>query len=100
MSTPVRASDRTGDLRSIVKIEDFYSARQWHSIGMYTEHYRPCGIEHELQLCLPDPAGRTDGPGRTVRPYVFRESGPDFSERDRALLTLLRQHLHQAYLDA
>jgi DNA-binding NarL/FixJ family response regulator len=25
---------------------------------------------------------------------------PDFSERDRALLSLLRPHLHQAYLDA
>ena len=25
---------------------------------------------------------------------------PDFSERDRALLVLLRPHLHQAYLDA
>jgi DNA-binding NarL/FixJ family response regulator len=24
--------------------------------------------------------------------------GPDFSERDRAVLTLLRPHLHQAYL--
>jgi DNA-binding CsgD family transcriptional regulator len=35
-----------------------------------------------------------------VRLYFFRGSGPDFSERDRALLTLLRLHLHQAYLDA
>ena len=26
--------------------------------------------------------------------------GPDFSERDRAVLTLLRPHLYQAYLDA
>lgn len=26
--------------------------------------------------------------------------GPDFSERDRALLTLLRPHLYQAHLDA
>jgi len=29
-----------------------------------------------------------------------RAPGPDFSERDRALLTLLRPHLHEAYLDA
>jgi DNA-binding NarL/FixJ family response regulator len=35
-----------------------------------------------------------------VRLYFFRGPGPDFSERDRALLTLLRPHLHQAYLDA
>jgi DNA-binding NarL/FixJ family response regulator len=31
---------------------------------------------------------------------LFRRTGPDFSERDRALLMLLRPHLHQAYLDA
>ena len=31
---------------------------------------------------------------------LSRGHGPDFSERDRALLTLLRPHLHQAYLDA
>ena len=30
----------------------------------------------------------------------FRGPGRDFSERDRALLTLLRPHLQQAYLDA
>ena len=58
------------------------------------------GGEHELQLCLPDTPGRTAGPGRSVRLYFVRGSGPDFSERDRALLTLLRPHLHQAYLDA
>jgi len=84
----------------VLKIADFYSARQWHSTGMYTDFYRPQGIEHELQLCLPERPPRTTGPGRTVRMYFFRGPGPDFSERDRALLTLLRPHLHQAYLDA
>jgi DNA-binding CsgD family transcriptional regulator len=92
--------DRTGDLRSIIQITDFYSARQWHGTVMYTEVYRPQGVEHDLQLCLPDPAGPSAGPGRTVRLDFFRGSGPDFAERDRAVLTLLRPHLHQAYLDA
>jgi len=31
---------------------------------------------------------------------LLRGPGPDFSGRDRDLLTLLRPHLHQAYLDA
>ena len=35
-----------------------------------------------------------------MRLTLDRRSGPDFSERDRAVLTLLRPHLHQAYLDA
>jgi hypothetical protein len=32
---PCSYPDRTGDLRSIVTITDFYSARQWHSTGIY-----------------------------------------------------------------
>ena len=43
--------------------------------------------------------GLTASPGRTVRLFIGRGSGPDFTERDRALLTLLRPHLHQSYLD-
>jgi len=92
--------ERTGDLRSVVKPSDFYSARQWHSTGVYSDIFRPQGYEHNLQLCLPDASGLSAGPERTVRLYMFRGPGPEFSERDRAVLTLLRPHLHQAYLDA
>ena len=65
---------------------------------MYQDYLR--GIEHELMVCLPSDPGWTAGPGRTVRLIFWRGPGPDFSERDRDLLTLLRPHLHQAYLDA
>jgi hypothetical protein len=93
-SLPCSYPDRAGDLRSIVKITDFYSARQWHSTGMYSDIYRPSGLEHELQLCLPEAPGRTAGPGRAMRILFLRGRGPDFSDRDRALLVLLRPHLH------
>jgi DNA-binding CsgD family transcriptional regulator len=92
--------ERTGDLRSVVKTADFYSARQWHSTSMYRDMLRPQGYEHQIQLCLPDPAERSGGPGRTVRLFFFRGPGPDFTERDRAMLVLLRPHLYQACLDA
>jgi DNA-binding CsgD family transcriptional regulator len=97
---PCSYPDRTGDLRSIVKIGDFYSARQWHSVGTGCGINRPMGFEHDLMLTLPAPPGPVAGPGRTVRLIFLRGPGPDFSERDRALLTLLRPHLHQTYLDA
>ena len=92
--------DRSGDLRSVTKISDFYSARQWHSTGIYCDHLRAQEVEHELQLCLPARPGPHAGPGRTIRLAFFRGHGRDFSERDRGLLELLRPHLHQAYLDA
>jgi DNA-binding CsgD family transcriptional regulator len=92
--------ERTGDVRGVVKASDFYSVRQWHNTGMYQEWVRPTGIEHELLMTRPAGRGWTAGPGRTVRLIFFRGPGPDFSERDRDLLTLLRPHLHQAYIDA
>ena len=92
--------DRTSDLRSVITIGDFYSVRQWHSTGMYTDLYRPQGMEHTLALYLPGPPGPAAELRGYVRLYFHRGPGPDFSERDRALLVLLRPHLLQAYLDA
>jgi hypothetical protein len=91
---PCSYPDRTGDVRSVTRISDFYSARQWHATGMYSDYLGPAGFEHELMLCLPG------APGRTVRLMFFRGPGQDFSERDRALLALLRPHLLEAYADA
>jgi DNA-binding CsgD family transcriptional regulator len=91
---------RTGDQRSVVKCSDFYSARQYHSTGMYTDHDQPLGLEHSLMVCLPRALPPAAGPGRYVRLTLMRGPGPDFSERDRAVLTLLGPHLDQAYLDA
>jgi DNA-binding CsgD family transcriptional regulator len=97
---PCSYPDRAGDRRSIVKVDDFYSVHQWHSTGMYSDVMRPQGLEHQIQLCLSEPPGPDAGPGRSVRLFFLRGPGPDFSERDRALLTLLRPHLQQAYHDA
>jgi DNA-binding CsgD family transcriptional regulator len=86
--------------RSAVKFTDFYSARQWHSTGMYTAYWRPQGIDYYLTVCLPTALPPTAGPGRYVELTLSRAPGPDFSERDRAVLTLLAPHLARAYLDA
>jgi hypothetical protein len=93
-------TEHTGDLRRIIQISDFYSARQWHSTGMYQDCCKPYGNEHELMLCLPAHPGWTAGPGRSLRLVFIRGPGPDFSGRERDLLTVLRPHLHQACLDA
>jgi DNA-binding CsgD family transcriptional regulator len=91
---------RTGDLRSVIKTTDFYSARQWHSTAMYTDLARPLGLEHSLMTCIPAALPRTVGPGRYVGLALCRGPGLDFTERDRAVLTLLAAHLDHAYLEA
>jgi hypothetical protein len=46
---PCSYPDRTGDLRSVVKISDFYSERRWHSTGMYRDLYRLDGSNGRMK---------------------------------------------------
>jgi DNA-binding CsgD family transcriptional regulator len=79
--------DWTGDVVSVMRLSDFYTRRQLHNSGIWTEYMRLTGDEHEMMLCLPSQ------PGNTLRLVLWRGPGSDFSERDRTLLTLLRPHL-------
>ena len=85
---------------SVAKTTDFYSTRQWHNTAMYTDLDRPQGFEHTLTVCLPTALPLTARPSRYVGVGLIRGPGPDFSERDRAVLTLLAPHLAQAYREA
>ena len=67
---------------------------------MYSDVYKPQGFEHHIGLCLSEKSGPDAVVGRTARLFFVRGPGPAFSERDRALLTLLRPHLQQAFIDA
>ena len=78
---PCSYPDRTGDLRPIVTAADFYSVRQWHSTAMYCDVLRPQGIEHQLGLCLPEPPRPEASAGRTIRLFLLRGPGLDFTER-------------------
>jgi DNA-binding CsgD family transcriptional regulator len=86
---PCSYPDRTGDLDRVLRISDFYSVRQFRNTGMWAEYVRP--FERELIACL------GGSPGRTLRVVLSRGPGPEFSERDRAALWLLRPHLYRLY---
>jgi DNA-binding CsgD family transcriptional regulator len=83
--------DDSGDLTSVTTFSDFYSLRELRATGMYADYLRHYAVEREIMLCLPSPRHQT------LRLLLFRGPGPDFSERDRALLTLLRPHLYATY---
>ncbi|GAA0516810.1 hypothetical protein Ade02nite_85060 [Paractinoplanes deccanensis] len=88
---PCSYPDESGDHRSVITLSDFLSLRELRATGMYADYLRPSGVQREIMLCLPSP------PRQTVRLVLFRGPGRDFSERDRALLTLLRPHLHELH---
>ncbi len=67
--------DRSGDLLTVTTISDFYTRRQWHNTGMYTDYLGPCGVEAEAMICLAAPTGHAR------RLLFFRGPGPDFDGR-------------------
>jgi DNA-binding CsgD family transcriptional regulator len=81
-------TERIPRLRHEVTLtEDFYSARQWHSTGMYTDYLGPGGIDKSLIMPLPGP------PGIARRLVFFREPGPSFTDQHRSAATLLQPHI-------
>jgi len=73
----------------VTKISDFLTQREFHRLGLYEEFFRKIGVEHQMVIGLPAPSPRVVG-------VALNRSGPDFSERDRLLLSALRPHVVQA----
>jgi|tagenome__1003787_1003787.scaffolds.fasta_scaffold20598830_1 DNA-binding CsgD family transcriptional regulator len=93
--SPCSYPDRTGDVSSVHRISDLVPDAEHRRSGMYADYERPAGVEHELMVVL-----EAGGPQRTLRLLFSRGPGSDFSDRDVAVLTLLRPHLQAAYVTA
>lgn len=83
----------SGDERTVTISSDFCSRRQWHQSAMYVDCLGKYGVESDAIVYISSPAGRTR------RLILFRGPGPDFDQRDRLLLSLLRPHLDELYQD-
>ncbi len=88
----IRHMAMTGD-RQAYRVSDFLSASSWRALPLYTEFMRPERIEHQLGAALPVHAEVT-----TIV-AAHRSGDPDFSDRDRAMLTALAPHAARALLN-
>ena len=84
--------DRTGDIVTVTRESDLQSEREHRNSPMYLDYVKPNGLEHDMMVCLD--AGL---PQRTLRLLFWRGPGSAFSDRDVAVLTLLRPHLQATY---
>jgi DNA-binding CsgD family transcriptional regulator len=91
---PYSYPERTGDLVSVVRWSDFYTPTQLRSTPLIAEYLGPQGLKHSMGMLL------STASGHTRRINIFRDTGSDFSERDRLILQLLRPHLYEVYIDA
>jgi DNA-binding CsgD family transcriptional regulator len=70
------------------RLSDFLVGRRLRRNAWYAEVMRPWGVEHEMKVWLTAPRGIARGFFLVRGPRA-----PDFDERDRAVLELLRPHL-------
>ena len=90
---PLCQAHERGDFRTS-KVSDFLTRRELHRMRLYTDWFRPFGVEYELELALPAPQWHT-------RTFIFdRADGRDFTERDRLVLDLLKPHLERLWRNA
>jgi DNA-binding CsgD family transcriptional regulator len=77
-----------------LKLSDFITRRSRRQLDFYWHVWKPLGIDDSLRVWLPAPAGR-------ARVIYLERGGRDFTERDRAILQVLRPALiriHRAAL--
>jgi hypothetical protein len=89
---PCSYAGRTGDLATVVRWSDFYSDRELREQPLYAEFYAPEGTTHGMHASLPA------RPGHFRKISFWRDGGPDFTDRDRLVIELLRPHLWELYL--
>lgn len=76
------------------RFSDFYTDREYLDTQAWAEYYRYAPVRSCLAVRLPCP------PGHARRVVFMRSTFKHFTDRDVMLLTLLRPHLYEIYLDA
>src|SRR5690349_15342223 len=84
---PLIMAQARGDDRTY-KISDFLSSREFRALELYEDLYRHLEAEDQIAFGLPGPM---------VIGIAMNRDRRSFSERDRALLELLRPHLSHAH---
>ncbi len=73
-------------------LRDGFSRRGFEDTAMFTEAYRPFGLDNHFSIPIMLDAGAV------VHFSVQRKGGADFTERDREVIELLQPHLRSARL--
>ena len=82
-------NERTSDWRTL-RVADFMGRRQLRGSRLYSEWFKPRGVETEMAAGLEAPLWHT-------KVFLFLRASGDFSERDRATVEALRPLLARLY---
>lgn len=72
----------------VLRLSDFITRREKAHLAYNDLVWRPHGIDDAMRVWLPAPRGR-------ARSVYLERTGKNYTDRDRALLQLMRPHLHR-----
>jgi len=75
---------------SVQKISDFLTQDAFHQLDLYREVYAHMGVEYQLAATIKMEPSR-------ITAFALSRRQPDYTERDRAMLEILRSHLVVAF---
>ena len=84
--------ERTGDFARVTRFSDFYSERQLRDVPLYADWWAPAGGRYGMCMSL-----LACVPARRRKICFWRSSGPDFTDRERLLVEMLRPHIWEIY---
>jgi DNA-binding CsgD family transcriptional regulator len=87
---PLLANYRAPSTTDPARISDFLNRQQFHRLGIYSEFFRHIPVEHQIAFSMP---GSTKD--RLVA-IALNRAGPDFTDADAALLSVLQAPLGNA----
>lgn len=89
---PCGYHERTGNYAAVIRWSDFYTPNQLRNASFYTDFPELNPSVHGLHAAFPI------APGHFRKISFWRDTGSDFTERDRLVIQLLRPHLYEIYL--
>ena len=75
------------------KISDFLSMGEFRRLDLYQEFFRDVAVNYQMAVTIPSSHSVVIG-------IALNRTSRDFSERDRAVLDVIRPHLAQSYRNA
>lgn len=91
---PLVPAAATGPSTTVIRLSDFYTTLEWRSTALYSELYRPTGVEFQIVVPVGFSSPADSGArGKRAESFTLGRSDSDFTDRERAMLDEFGRHV-------
>jgi len=93
---PLVPAAAMGPTSTVIRLSDFHTTREWHAMPIYSELYRPTGIEYQIVVPVGFAAPSSGVRGKRAESFTLGRWDSDFTDRERAILDEFGRHVRSA----